>query len=408
MLSGKKAFIAGFLAAAIAGTVAIDPLSIQASTKSALSPEIAFSRQLGLFDKHEFSSRDLNRNISEAAFQNSLGRVLAETGLLSSYNSNEMAFNGIIDPGNPEMTITRQAACETVLRSIMFGWIKNSLPRPEEFKADARFKDWQPDPKYGPALDYAIKTAIIQGSPDGAFRPDDRLKLKEALWLLKRLHDLIVANGSVQKFALFSDVPQDHYMTRPLQNLRSAGAFDLTNLGRRLNGNGNISSRDLGLVIKGILTRHEKFEYISQIDRTIKQYGSSRNANRNLLARMGAVLAQALPHSESNQHILYSDVRAGTPVAEALALLARTGIRLGYNNNLFAGYENISRFEGLGVINRIISELEPITTHAADAAPTKSAVEEAVIPNATSTDMEAFINRLRSKRERVRRILNRE
>jgi len=144
MLSGKKAFIAGFLATAIAGTVAIDPLSIQASTKSALSPEISFSRQLGLFDQQEFSSRDLNRNISEVAFQNSLGRVLAETGLLSSYDRNEMAFNGIIDQGNPGSTISRQAACETVLRSIMFGWIKNSLPRPEDFKADARFKDWQP------------------------------------------------------------------------------------------------------------------------------------------------------------------------------------------------------------------------------------------------------------------------
>ncbi len=404
MLPGKKAFIAGFLAAALVGAVAFDPLSIQASARTALSPEIAFSRQLGLFDQQEFSNRALNGNISEAAFQKSLGRVLAETGLLNSYDRNELIFNGIIDSGKPERTITRQAACETILRGIMFGWIKSSLPRPDEFSSDARFKDWQPDQKYGPALDYALKTGVVQGSPDGAFRPKDRLKLKEALWLLKRLHDLIVANGNVQKFALFSDVPQDHYMTRPLQNLRSAGAFDLTNLGRRLNGTGNINSRDLGLVIQGILVRHSKTEYRSKVDQIMNQYGLSRNANRNLLARMTAVLASAMPHSESNRHILYSDVRTGTVVAEALEVLSRAGIRLGYNNNLFAGHESVSRFEALGVINRIINELEPLTTPISSPEPTILTTT----PKATSSDMEDFINRLRSKRERVRRILNRE
>lgn len=403
MLSGKKAFIAGFLAAAIAGTAAFDPLSIQASTKSVLSPEVAFSRQLGLFDQQEFSSRDLNRAISEVAFQKSLSRVLVETGVLNSYARSEMIDNGIIDSDGRKRTITRQQACETILRSIMHGWINNSLPRPEEVRPDARFKDWQPDTKYGPALDYALKTGIIQGSPDGSFRPDDSLKLKEALWLLKRLHDLIIANGNVQRFALFSDVPQDHYMTRPLINLRTAGAFDLTNLGRRLNGTGSISVRDLGLVIKGILVRNNKAQHINHIDHIIKQYGLARNANRAALARMVAVLAGSIPHYESDQQILYSDVTEGRGASDALKILARAGIRLGYNNNVFAGHETVSRFEALGVINRIISELETLSPQEPD----KSALTTENSVSATNTDIEAFINRLRSKRERVRRILNR-
>jgi|GEM_PF-982446 hypothetical protein len=406
MLSGKKSFLAGFLAAAVAGTVAFDPLIIQASAKTALSPEIAFSRQLGLFDQYEFSNRALNDNISETAFQNSLARVLAETGLTNSYDHNELLINGIIGSERPERTITRQTACESVLRSIMYGWARNSLPHPEEVRTDARFKDWQVDSKYGPALDYALKTGVIQGSPDGAFRPKDRLKLKEALWLLKRLHDLIIANGNIQRFALFSDVPQEHYMTKPLQNLRSAGAFDLTNLGRKLNGTGNISSRDLGLVIQGILCRNEKAEYRNKIDQIMKQFGLSRNADRSQLARMTAVLASSMPHSESNQLILYSDVKAGSKVAEALETLARAGIRLGYNNNLFAGHEPVSRFEALGVINRIISELEPPATPTATTE--KPTIESSAPSSATSSDIEAFIKRLRSKRERVRRIINRE
>ncbi|PKL47069.1 MAG: hypothetical protein CVV42_14335 [Candidatus Riflebacteria bacterium HGW-Riflebacteria-2] len=408
MLLGKKTFIAGFLAAAIVTTIAIDPLVIQASTKSALSPEIAFSRQLGLFDQQEFSSRNLNQNISETAFQNSLGRVLAETGALSSYDRNEMTAGGIIDSGQPDRTISRQAACETIMRSIMFSWINSSLPRPEEFRSDARFKDWQPDPKYAQALDYALKTGVIQGSSDGTFRPGDQLKLKEALWLLKRLHDLIVANGNVQRFSLFADVPQDHYMTRPLLNLRRAGAFDLTNLGRRLNGTGNISARDLGLIVQGILARLKKSEHIILISQLMKQHGLFRSASRSLLARMAEVLASAIPHCESDQQILYSDVRAGTDVADALKSLAQAGIRLGYNNNLFAGNENISRFEALGVINRIISEIESINTKALPPVPEKPATAVIATTSATNTDMEAFISRLRSKRERVRRILSRE
>ncbi|OGK04791.1 MAG: hypothetical protein A2W80_16040 [Candidatus Riflebacteria bacterium GWC2_50_8] len=397
MLLGKKEFLAGFLMAALAGIAAFEPLSAMASAKMSLTPEIAFSQQLGLFSDLKPGSKTLNANISEADFQNGLGRVLVETGMLKSSDRNELEANGIIGPELPKDTITRQDACEAILRTVMFGWIQDSLPRPEEISSSASFKDWQPDAKYGPALDYAMLAGVIQGGSDGRFRPDDNLKVKEALWLLKRLYDLILENGSAQRFALFSDVPQDHNMTRPLLNLRNAGAFDLTNLGRKLNGNGKIKVLDLGLAIQGILARQEKTSHIKQIARIMKNSGTWRYANRKTLAHMAAVLAQATPHSETNLHILYSDVKPGTDLAESLDILAKASIRLGYNNNLFAGNEQISRFEALGVINSIISELEP--------GPEQPEIETP--RTATSADMEAFITRLRSKRERIHRILNR-
>ena len=400
MLLGKKEFLAGFLAAAIVGGAAFEPVSILALAKNTLSPEVAFSRQLGLFDTQELNSKDLNGNISEAAFQTSLSRVLVETGVLKSYDRQELLFNGIIDPEQPAKTISRREACETVLRTIMFAWIQDSLPRPEEVSLGGSFRDWQPDSKYGPALDYAMQAGVVQGGLDGKFRPDDRLKLKEAIWFLKRLHDLLSANGSAHRFALFADVPQDHYMTRPLLNLRNAGAFDQTNLGRRLNGNGGITVGDLGLLMQGILARQDKPVHLTEIKLMVKQSGRNRAASRSLLARMVAVLTHATPHSETDQLILYSDVKDGSREAAALMTLAKAGVRLGYNNNVFAGNEQVSRFEALGVINRVISELEPVPE------PEQLKLENP--RSATSSDMQDFINRLRSKRERVRRILNRK
>ncbi|PKL42605.1 MAG: hypothetical protein CVV41_13735 [Candidatus Riflebacteria bacterium HGW-Riflebacteria-1] len=395
MLLGKKEFLAGVLVAALAGIAAFEPLSALASAKVSLTPEIVFSQQLGLFRELKPGSKALNASISESDFQSALGRVLLETGLLKSSDSDELEANGIIGPEQPKRTISRQNACETILRTVMFAWIQNSLPRPEEITSSASFKDWQPDAKYSPALDYAILAGLIQGGSDGRFRPDDNLKVKEALWLLKRLYDLVLANGGERRFSMFSDVPQDHSMTRPLINLLNAGAFDLTNLGRKLNGNGNIRVRDLGLVLKGILARQEKSGHIAQIERIMQSSGARRPATRQTLANMAAILAQATPHSETNLHILYSDVAPGSSLARALEVLAKAGIRLGYNNNRFAGNEQVSRFEALGVINRIVSELEPESPK----------VETS--RTATSADMEAFITRLRSKRERVHRILNR-
>lgn len=400
MSLGKKEFLAGFLIAAIAGVSALEPLSLMASAKTSLSPEVAFSRQLGLFDSQELNSRDLNGIISEGAFQSSLSRVLVETGLIKSYDRQELLFNGIINSEEPGKTITRREACEVILRTIMFAWIQDGLPRPEEVSFGGSFKDWQPDSKYGPALDYAMQTGVILGGLDGKFRPDDRLKLKEAIWFLKRLHGLISENGGEQRFALFADVPQDHYMTRPLLNLRNVGAFDLTNLGRRLNGNGGITVGDLGLLIQGILSRLNKPEHFSQIKIMLQNSGKRRAASRNVLACMTAILTRALPHGETDQQILYSDVKSGSKEADALATLAGAGIRLGYNNNIFAGNERVSRFEALGVINRIISAFEPEQPK-----PVQPMLGNT--HSATSSDMNDFIARLRSKRERVRRILDR-
>lgn len=399
MLPGKREFLAGFMVAALAGSVAFQPSAIKASAYSTSSPEIVFSRQIGLFDQYEFSRSELNRNISEVAFQNSLGKVLADTGFIAGFDRDELVRNGIISCWQPKAVITRQAACETILRTILHGWNTDRLPKPQDLTSGRHFRDWRPEAKYGQALDYAMLTGVVLGGANGRFRPNDNLKLKEAMWFFKRLHDLISKDGILNKFALFTDVPQDHFMTLPLQNLNNAGAFDQTNLGRRLNGTGNIKLQDLGLIIKGILFRLDQSGHYQQIDEIIGRYGQAHPTSRAQLAQVLAVLANAMPHFQSDQKHLYSDVKADSEVAGSLQILAKAGIRLGYKNNLFAGNERVTRYEALGVINDLIDKID--MTAAKNAQSNQSL-------SATDTDIESLISRLRSKRDRVRRILNRE
>lgn len=395
MLIGKKEFVAGLLFAAITVSTVSEVASLQAAGQKNMSPEIRFSQQIGLFDSTQLSGKVLSRNISRQAFQRGLNGVMVETGLLNKFDLGELSKLGITNGEATSGPVTRKEACETILRAIMHGWNQDLLPRPS-VEASLGFRDWKAEEKYRESLTFAITSGIFQGSTDGFFRPDDHLKVREALLVLKRFFDLAATNRIPTRIALFEDVNQDHYMTGPLLNLRKAGAFDLTNLGRKLNGTGPISVKDLSMMIQGILGRLDRAAHVSQIKQLEHGHGKKIHASRNLLACMSAVLTDAMPHSESNQHILYSDVKEGGAVDHSLKTLSKAGIRMGYNNNRFKGSEKVTRFEALGLINRIITELEPEQIRISDG------------KAATRDDIESLKNLLIERRARIRKILNRE
>ncbi|GAB1353871.1 MAG TPA: S-layer homology domain-containing protein [Candidatus Rifleibacterium sp.] len=394
MRIGKKEFVAGLLLAAITWTSAGEISSLQAAGKGRLGAEIQFSQQIGLFDATQLNKKMLESYISEQAFNRGLNGVLVESGLVTNFDLKELEKLGIIKAGTARKGISRREASEALLRSVMHGWQNELLPRPS-FEASLGFRDWQPEEKYRESLTFAITSGLVQGSSAGQFRPDDNLKVKEALILLKRFFDLATTSRTPTRIALFEDVMQDHYMTAPLLNLRKAGAFDLTNLGKRLNGTGSLSVKDLSLIIQGILGRLDKPAYAARI-KHIESKARNTDATRNMLACMGAVLTEAVPHSEADNHILYSDVKEGSAVDKSLKILARGGIRMGYNNNLFKGSERVTRFEALGLINRVITELEPEPIRIAESR------------TATRDDLEAFKKLLQDRRERIHKILNRE
>ncbi len=392
MLIGKKEFVAGLFLAAVAWAGTADIASLEAAGKSKLSSEIMFSQQIGLFDATQLNSRMLESNITGRGFIRGLSGVLVESGLINNFDQSELAGTGIIKDGKPGKTITRKEACETLLRAIIHGWHNEMFPMPGK-STTLGFRDWQPDEKYRESLTFAITSGLIQGSSEGMFRPDDPLKVKESLMLLKRFYDLATSSKLPTRIGLFEDVMQDHYMTAPLLNLRRAGAFDLTNLGRRLNGTGPITVSDLSRIVQGILGRLDKPAAIARVKQL--EHQAKGNSSRNLLACMGAILTQAMPHSESDNCILYSDVKENSVVDRSLKILARAGIRMGYNNNLFKGGEKVTRFEALGLINRVVTELEPEQIKI-DAGKT-----------ATRDDLEAFKKLLLERRTRIQKILNR-
>ncbi len=395
MLIGKKEFIAGLMLAAFTISSTAEIASLHAAGKMRLRKEINFAQQIGMYDATQLNKKMLEAPVTAQAFNRGLGGVLVESGLVANFDLKELSALGIIKAAKAEKTISRREACESMLRGIMHGWNNELLQRPA-IEATLSFRDWHPEEKYRESLTFAITSGLVQGSTNGQFRPDDNLKVKEALLLLKRFYDLSTANKIPTRITLFEDVMQDHYMTAPLLNLRKAGAFDLTNLGRVLNGTGPISTKDLSLVIQGILGRLDKTSYLARVQ-NLERQSRSNEATRNLLACMGAVLTQALPHSETNNHILYSDVKNGGSVDKSLSILAKAGIRMGYNNNRFKGSEKVTRFEALGLINRIITELEPEPIKISD--DSKSATRE---------DFETLKKLLIERRERVRKILNRE
>ncbi|MDD3146349.1 MAG: S-layer homology domain-containing protein [Candidatus Riflebacteria bacterium] len=394
MLIGKKEFITGLILATITWSVNTDIAPLQAAGQKRLSAEIAFSQQIGLFDATQLNKRMLDSNITEHGFIRGLSGVLVESGLISSFDQRELINSGIIKAGTRGKSISREAACETLLRAVMHGWHNELLPHPA-METSLGFRDWHPEDKYKESLTFAITSGLVQGSSQGFFMPDSKLKVKEALILLKRFFDLATTSKLPTRIGLFEDVMQDHYMTGPLVNLRKAGAFDLTNLGRRLNGTGSISGEDLSKIVQGILGRLDKPAAIARV-KQLEQHYRHKDSSRNLLACMGAILTQSMPHSETNNHILYSDVKENSVVDRSLKILAKAGIRMGYNNNLFKGNERVSRFEALGLINRIITELEP------------AQIKISHGKTATREDAESLKNLLIERKARIRRILSRE
>lgn len=395
MQFGRKEFFAGLLFAALSTAAISDITSLQASNNS-LNPEITFSRQLGLFENSFLTRKALNNNVSENDFQAALSRILYETGISRSFSKNELTAAGIIYNKKPGSVISRKAAGEMLLRSVMFAWLKGSLPQPDLQNEKSEFKDWQPEEKYRPAMAYALKTGLFQGTDGDLFKPAIPLKTREAIVLLKRLHDLFKAYTPSSAMGLFKDVVQEPYMTQPLINLRKAGAFDLTDLNRKLDATGHILVSDLALMFEGMLQRLGNSAYIARI-RQIKHQTGHKSASRSNLALMTAILVEAIPHSESDNQVLYSDVKHGSPEEHALNILARAGLRMGYSNNTFSGNETVTRFEAFGLLNRVITELEPVTS-----------LQQTVEKTARTDDVEAFKQKLMARKARIKRILNRE
>jgi len=78
----------------------------------------------------------------------------------------------------------------------------------------------------------ALSAEIMQGFPDGTFRPFQPLTRGEGIDLLARLqtfieNNLLVKQGWVEKKPRFEDIPESHWLSSPLKKLAGIGALSV-------------------------------------------------------------------------------------------------------------------------------------------------------------------------------------
>lgn len=397
----KKEFIAGILMAVILVAALMNVSSLHALASKPI-PEIEFSQKLGLFDSSRLTNEVLSSNISELAFQRALNVVLVKSGIIRKFNMTELVELGIIRDGGSNGSISRQGAAKSIMRAIVHGWYREVLKR-DGLKNINPFKDWEIESRYSEPLAYAVQHNIFRGSTSGKFNPYSKLKVKEALAFLMRFYDNAVGVGN-EPTGSFEFKPTDtgiellckeneQEFAAQFERLKTAGAFDLTNLGGKVRGDSAITTQDITALFLGIMQKLNKPAFISQI----KYYGQTSTqtyANRDILACMATNLVEAIPHKTFEENkVVYSDVSPLCEVDYALNNLARAGIRMGYTDSMFKGYERVSIYEVFGLIDRVLTDLQPRTP----------SLEKQTM---SSEEIEAWKKRLVRRKNRIRKILD--
>ena len=287
-----------------------------------------------------------------------------ELGVVNEANYSSFNSFGIVKTTKLFEKITRKEVAEDIFRTLIYLWDNDHLPHPKLVEQKQPFRDYKISSKYAEAFAFTQKAGIIKGMPNGKFYPNKAISLKESLYILKRTYDAInlkPGQKPIKKELRFKDVPLDHWMTKPIGNLEKAGAFNFTSLGKKLNGNRKIKVDDFTKIMLGIFSKSNKPAYKSEVKYLRAKFGKNRNLTRSMLARYLSSFVQAFPMEKKNSYKLYSDVRKGTGLSQALRFLSEAGIRMGYPNGKFAGHERVSRFEALGVLNVALKQAQKPT-----------------------------------------------
>ena len=136
MLICKKEFIAGLLMAAISVS-ALSNISSLYAVERKYASEVEFSQRIGLFDSERLSEKTLKSNIAEIAFYRGLNLILANKGIVESFNTHNLEALGITVTSSPMSSLSRQKAAETILRAMMYAQSKGMINIPENMKGRA-------------------------------------------------------------------------------------------------------------------------------------------------------------------------------------------------------------------------------------------------------------------------------
>ncbi len=114
---------------------------------------------------------------------------------------------------------------------------------------------------------------------------------------------------------------------------------------------------------------------------------------REQLAHLSAILLRALVAVEQGTYHLYADVEKDSALGRSLDFLGRAGIVLGYADHRLRAKEKITWFEAFSILEQTLA---------------LSGKRQVRSQMATRSDFEDYKVLLKSKRARIRRILNRK
>lgn len=388
MVRKHRFFISGAMIAVVFAAAMFSIGSIYASG-SALSEELRFARQIGIYDTVNYSSKMLNRPIAQVAFYRGLASVLHELGYVGSAGVEELYQAGIISASGQSGNISRRSAVEAIFRAVSHGIDSGFIQPSGATQIYQPFYDWIIEEKYMQALGEVLNRGIVKGMPNGRFNPAMNLKTADALVLFKRIHSAFTAvkTHAARETAAMPVAGQGFV------RLEKAGAF--IGLANRcaIEKQEKISLKNLTDMIYGVLTQAKKPAFITETKYLVRNMNLKKPVSRATLAYLGSIMVRAMPTQQLESAALYADVKADSGLGRALVFLSRAGIRMGYENNLLKGNETVSAHEAMSLLEKIleVSELTRVDNSNA----------------ATRNDFEEYKSIIEARKARIRRILGR-
>jgi hypothetical protein len=389
-MTGRKYFFCGiFLALAIAiSSFSLDTL---VASDARTRHDVRFAIQLGVFDATSYSTNMLGQAISESAFNRGLTRVLTDLGFIQIYSHAEMKRFGIIADGSYK-TISRQRAVETLFRAIIHGVNRKYINSSVVFDNYQPFYDWIIARKYMTPLGIALENGIIKGLPDGKFAPQQPLKTADALSLFRRFYEAFHKKADARP-ATKQVIKKAQPAADRFELLQKAGAFSIKDVRNSLKTRSEINLSELNYMLEGILRQAKKAASLSELKYFMHGKNPERSVTREQLAHLSALLLRAMVRVEHGNYHLYADVEKDSALGRSLDFLGRVGIVLGYADHYLRAYERVTWFEAFSILEQTLAV---------------TGQQQMCSKMATRGDIEDFKMLLKTKRARIRRILNRQ
>ncbi len=395
MKTKRIGFWVGLAAAAVFSLVSANIDSLLAAAKAhrlANDPELRLAREAGLVDAEQLTPRWLSARIQRGEFAQLLRSVLEHLGHPAGRDLASLRESALFAPAPARRTLTRRDAIEALLRC------ENSIAKLEWVAptplAPIQFSDYTPPSSLRTALSRLIDLRVVRGYAEDRVAPNRSLSNREALMFIWRFYEATSARMAEKRaqtngVPLFIDIPFEHPAQADLAALSRAGVLLGVNLGPSFDGNRTLTVAHACALV-GNLWR---------LTNGIPEGGKSAGEGSTALARaqdtklwdpqaLGAgtgdaplrrreaaiMLATILRKvagdgpgegSAAATHA-YVDLAAGTRDADALSTLARHGIIIGYPDGRFAGDEEVTRFEMLGLLKAALRIVQKNVADAPD------------------------------------------